>query len=266
MTDPVRHAFRRAAALSLPLAALLLAGCFNPFNPLVAKDRAGASDPPPNPSRPDQIIRLFEWCWDHRSITDYEEVFTDDFLFAFASTDSAGRSFQGAVLTRTDEIETARHLFVGGGTSPPANSISLQLDQNLFALQDTRPGKKDTTYHREIITSVVLRIETDEESFQVTGDARFFVVRGDSALIPQDMVDRGFRPDKDRWYIERWEDETQGSGGGIANAVVRDRGRSGLSARPSVTEGKPVEGQSRSQAAPLGVTWGFVKSVFYPRR
>jgi hypothetical protein len=113
---------------------------------------------------------------------------------------------------------------------------------------------------------VVLRIETDEESFQVTGDARFFVVRGDSALIPQDMLDRGFRPDKDRWYIERWEDETQGSGGGIANAVTRDRGRSGLFARPPVTEGKPVEGQSRIQSAPLDVTWGFVKSVFYQRR
>jgi hypothetical protein len=246
---------------------LLLAGCFNPFDPLVAPNRVGvASDPPPVPSRPDQIIRLFEWCWDHRSINDYEEVFTDDFLFAFAETDSAGRAFQGAVLTRTDEIETARHLFVGGGTSPPANSISLDLDPNLFALPDSRPGKKNITYHREIITSVVLKIETDEESFRVTGNARFFVVRGDSALIPTDLRNRGFGPDSTRWYIERWEDDTQGAGGTIGNAVVRDRGRSGLSARPSVTEGKPVDGQSRSQAAPLRVTWGFVKSVFYPPR
>jgi hypothetical protein len=266
MTRHQRSHVRSVLGFVLPLAALLLGGCFNPFDPLVAKNRVGASDPPPNPTRPDQIIRLFEWCWDHRSINDYEEVFTDDFLFAFASTDSAGRAFQGAVLTRTDEIETARHLFVGGGTSPPANSVSLQLDQNLFALQDTRPGKKDTTYHREIITSVVLRIDTDEDNFQVTGDARFFVVRGDSALIPQDLQDRGFRPDKDRWYIERWEDETQGSGGGIANAVARDRGRSGLSARRPVTEGKPAAGQSRTQSGPLDVTWGFVKSVFYPRR
>jgi hypothetical protein len=253
---------RAAAWFALPFAALLIGGCFNPFNPLVAKDRVGASDPPPVPSRPDQIIRLFEWCWDHRSITDYEEVFTDDFLFAFAATDSAGRAFQGAVLTRNDEIETARHLFVGGGSSPPANSISLQLDQSLYPLQDTRPGKRDTTYHREVITSVVLRIETDQESFQVTGDARFFVVRGDSALIPQDLRDRGFRADKDRWYIERWEDETQGAGGGIANFVARDRGRSGLAARHPGTEGKPAAGST--QFGPLDVTWGFVKSVFYP--
>jgi hypothetical protein len=262
MKHSMRTPLRCAAWIAVPLAALLSAGCFNPFNPLVAKNRAGASDPPPNPSRPDQIIRLFEWCWDHRSINDYEEVFTDDFRFAFASTDSAGRAFQGAVLTRNDEIETARHLFVGGGTSPPANSISLQLDPNLYVQPDTRAGKRDTTYHREIVTSVVLRIETDEESFQVTGDARFFVIRGDSAVIPQDLQDRGFRPDKDRWYIERWEDETQ-STGGIANAAAHARG---LAARRPGVEGEPAVKPNATQSMPLDVTWGFVKTVFYPTR
>jgi hypothetical protein len=249
-----------AAVLGIALAALLCAGCFNPFDPLVAKQRAGASDPPPVPTRPDLIVRLFEWCWDHRSITDYEEVFTDDFLFAFAATDSAGRAFQGAVLTRTDEIETARHLFVGGGASPPANSISLQLDQNLFAEQDARPGKQDTTYHREIVTNVVLRIDTDEESFQVTGAARFFVTRGDSALIPRDLVDRGFRPDPNRWYIERWEDETVGSSG--AYAAVRDRGLSGLAARPAGSPGTP--GKNAALPGPVSVSWGYIMQVFYP--
>lgn len=258
-----RRGLRRIAVLVLPLATLLVTGCFNPFNPLVARNRAGASEPPPVPSRPDLIVRLFEWCWDHRSITDYEEVFTDDFLFAFAATDSAGRSFQGAVLTRTDEIETARHLFLGGGSSPPATSVSLQLDQSLFAEQDTRPGKRDTTYHREIVTSVVLRIDTDAESFQVTGDARFFVVRGDSALIPQDLVDRGFRPDPGRWYIERWEDETVGTPG--ANSAVRDRGWAGLAARRPGFGTRAGKGNA-IESPVLDVTWGFVKSVFYARR
>ena len=254
----------RPATLLLALATLLVAGCFNPFDPLVARNRAGASEPTPVPSRPELIVRLFEWCWDHRSINDYEEVFTDDFLFAFAATDSAGRAFQGAVLTRNDEIETARHLFVGGGTSPPATSVSLQLDQNLRAEQDTRPGKRDTTYHREIVTDVVLRIETEEESFQVTGAARFFVVRGDSALLPQDLVDRGFRPDAGRWYIERWEDETVGTAG--ANAAARDRGWAGLAARRPASDGKPAAGGNAAQYGPIDVTWGFVKSVFYSRR
>jgi hypothetical protein len=35
------------------------------------------------------------------------------------------------------------------------------------------------------------------------------VVRGDSALIPQELVSRGFRPDSTRWYVDQWNDETQ---------------------------------------------------------
>ena len=254
---------RAVAVAGLALAALFLAGCFNPFDPLVARNRAGAADPPPIPSRPDLVVRLFEWCWDHRSITDYEEIFTDDFLFAFAATDSAGRAFQGAVLTRTDEIETARHLFVGGGTSPPATSVSLQLDQNLLAGQDGRPGKLNTTYHRQIITQVVLRITTEGEDFQVTGAARFFVVRGDSAVIPQQLKDRGFGPDSTRWYIERWEDETVGSDGG--SSAVRDRGWAGLAARRPGSGTRAGSGNA-IESPVYDVTWGFVKSVFYARR
>ena len=254
---------RAAVAAVLLLTAVSLAGCFNPFDPLVARNRVGASEPPPDPSRADLVVRLFEWCWDHRAIAEYEEIFTDDFLFAFAATDSAGRAFQGAVLTRFDEIETARHLFVGGGTSPPANSISLQLDQNLIAQQDSRPGKQNTTYHREIITQVVLRIETDEESFQVTGTARFFLVRGDSALIPADLTARGFTRDPGRWYIERWEDETVGTSG--AYSALPDRRGSTLAARRPELR-KPGPGREGAADAPLPVSWGFIKRVWFPPR
>ena len=31
----------------------------------------------------------------------------------------------------------------GGGTHPPANNITLQLDQNLIAEPDPRPGRED---------------------------------------------------------------------------------------------------------------------------
>ena len=58
---------------------------------------------------------------------------------------------------------------------------------------------------------MVLRIRTDVEEFQVTGAARFFLARGDSALIPAELVARGFRADPGHWYIQRWEDETLGS-------------------------------------------------------
>lgn len=264
MTRMNRRTFRlAAAAIGLLLASVFLAGCFNPFNPLVARGRAGVSEPPPIPNRPEEVIKLFRWCWEHRAITEYEELFTEDFLFAFAETDSAGRAFQGAVLRRIDEVETARHLFVGGGTSPPANNITLQLDQNLIPQPDDRAGKQDTTYHQMVITSVVLRIDTDEEDFEVTGTARFFVIRGDSALIPEEIIERGILPDKGRWFIERWEDETLGS---IANSAYRARRARALGAPPPVPSGARAPGVQAAQDLPLDVTWGFVKSVFHPSR
>lgn len=265
MTPHARRNVRSIAwAVAIGLAALSLCGCFNPFNPLIAKNRVGATDPPPYPSRADLVVRLFEWCWDHRSIAEYEEIFTDDFQFEFAATDTAGNAFRDRALTRFDEIETARHLFVGGGSSPPANSITLQLDQNLITQPDSRRGRSnDYTHFKLIVTSVVLRIKTDEEEFQVTGAARFFLVRGDSALIPAELQARGFRSDSTRWYIQRWEDETVGSGP-VANSAVRARGGAWLAARRSGSEGSRALSRDAVQSPPLDVTWGFVKRVFYP--
>jgi hypothetical protein len=243
-----------AATILLLLFGASLSGCFNPFNPLVAKNQVGASDPPPNPTRPDLAIRLFQWCWQHRAIDQYEEIFTDDFLFAFAATDSAGNAFRDRALTRFDEIQTASHLFVGGGTNPPANSISLQLDQNLIPQQDSRPGKQDTTFFQEIVTSVVLQIKTDQDQFQVTGQARFFLARADSAIIPAELLARGFQHDKNRWYIQRWEDETIGTPG---TSAIRARGGA-LGARPG-----PAVHPDAAESTPIDVTWGTVKRIYY---
>jgi hypothetical protein len=103
------------------------------------------------------------------------------------------------------ELTMARNLFVGGGSAPPASSISLILDPTLRALPDSRPGK-NPRWHNEIVTSVNLTIKTEDGAeYRIVGDARFFLVRGDSALIPRVL---GLGPDSTRWYIERWHDET----------------------------------------------------------
>ena len=91
-----------------------------------------------------------------------------------------------------------------------ANSITLSFDQNLMAEQDSRPGREDVSLYRVITTLFVLRIDTFEEDFQVTGAARFFLVRGDAAMIPEELAARGVGPDAGRWYIQRWEDESVG--------------------------------------------------------
>ncbi len=193
---------------------LATVGCFNPFSPRIAPE-AGIYVPPPSPTSAAGVIRLLEWCWQNRDMAKYRQIFTDDFIFQFALTDSAGNPSREPPLTREGELNMAQNLFMGGGARPPAASITLHLDPTLNATADTRPGK-DPKWHREILTSVDLQIEIEDgTAYNITGFARFFVVRGDSALIPKDL-NLAPPPDTTRWWIEHWNDESLTSGGSSA--------------------------------------------------
>lgn len=226
---------RLGFAILLLLAAVLSAGCFNPFAPRLA-GTAGISEPPPRPSSAVNVLRLFEWCWDHQRIDEYREIFTADYQFQFALVDSAGNPSRRPPLNREEDLETATNLFVRGtATEPPANRITLDFDNDLRALPDLRRGK-DPRFHKEIVTTVLLRIYTDNVDYEVKGHARFFMVRGDSALIPQELVEIGFTPDSTRWYIERWEDETIEQSAPSARAFQPPPGR--LAAAPAEPAGR----------------------------
>jgi len=192
-------------AAGLGLGAFLITGCFNPFDPRVAK-ATGISQQPPTPSTPLGVLQLYEWCWNHRDPDLYRELFTEDYQFQFATRDTAGNAYRDRALNREEELDIAANIFVrGNSTNPPPSSISLTFSPPLLALPDGRPGKHED-YHKEIAAQTVLRFE--DPSYEVTGTTRFFVVRGDSALLPQELIQRGFRRDSTRWYIERVEDET----------------------------------------------------------
>ena len=194
--------WRRAGLGALLL--LGLGGCYNPFGPLVAPT-TGVYVPPPSPDSPQGIVRLFAWCWNNRDATIYQQLFTSDYLFVYATGDSAGNLFRDDPLDREEEVNIARRMFEGGGTVPPASSITLVLDATLYPLPDSRPGK-DPKWHKEVPTAVNLAIELEDGSqYNVTGNTTFFVVRGDSAKIPSDL---SLKPDSTRWYIERWADYT----------------------------------------------------------
>ncbi len=236
-----------------PVALLLLGlgGCFNPFDPRIAPT-TGIYIPPPTPNSPQNVIRLFEWCWRNRDITVYKEIFTDDFRFIFALGDSAGNLFRDEPVNREMELNIARNLFVGGGSAPPASSIFLNLDPTLRALPDSRPGK-DPRWHNEIVTSVDLTIKTEVGAeYRIVGNARFFVVRGDSALIPQEL---GFQPDSARWYIEQWYDETlQGS----SAMALRPAG-------PGILQVALPGAQTAAAATttlPFQMTWGELNALY----
>ena len=212
----MRSAFFRAAFVAV--AALILSGCS-------VEHRVTGPLPwqlhPPVANSPTNAIRVFEWGWNHRDLVTIKSLLTDDFRFVFALGDSAGNAFRDHPFGREDMLVCLERLFTGGGAMPPATSIHLVLDPTLRAFPDSRPGR-NPGWHKEIVTSVELAIMTaDSAEYRITGNARFFVVRGDSALIPQEL---GLAPDSTRWFIQQWNDETLWEAGsaGPSRAVPRD--------------------------------------------
>src|SRR5262245_43953303 len=140
--DPMRSLMRRTnVATAVATVALMVAatGCFNPFRPVIAPERSSTT-PPPNPNTPRNLMLLFEWAYERQDLVVYEELFTDDYRFAFAAEDSAG----SPPLTREDELTVARNLFIAGTASePPANKITLDYATDIVARPDSRPGKTD---------------------------------------------------------------------------------------------------------------------------
>jgi hypothetical protein len=226
----------RRSPLHLALAAILLLatlpGCSTHHTVM------GQSSPVPTAPAPDSpagVIHLFQWSWENRDTLHIAEVLTDDFRFAFSATDSTGAGFSNWALDRDQYLECVGHLFQGSGPTPPAQRIVLYFDPNLIAMPDDRSGKTDP-WHKTIRTGVNLTIDNGIDVWRITGYARFYVVRGDSAAIPPELVARGFRPDSLRWWVERMEDETGGSGGARA-----------IPARPLPTK---------------SVTWGQVLALY----
>lgn len=206
------------ASLLVSLApALLATGCIDYTRPFGPHWRTT-----PLPTSPQGVVRVLQWCWKHREVNLYEPIFTDDFRFVFAEADSAGNAYRDVPWTREDELAMARNLFVGNDTHSPASDIQIDFDDTLVPLPDERPGK-NPAWHQAIRTRADLRVTFDRgngpEVCEVHGYARFYVVRGDSAAIPPELVARGYGPDPGRWWIERWDDETLPGAGTHAQPV-----------------------------------------------
>jgi hypothetical protein len=163
----------------------------------------------PSPTSPQNAVKLFEWCWVNRGVDEYKELFTADYVFLSAGTDSAGNQTREIQARRDDEIQTAQNMFIGSADRPPAASIRLNFDKNLVPQRDPRGAAYPDSLYKSIRTSVDLVVDIgDGTTLEVTGHALFFLVRGDTALIPDDLKALGFKKDRSRWWISRWEDET----------------------------------------------------------
>jgi len=273
MSSSTLNLLRRAGlAAAVVILAFVAGGCWNPFMPEVAG--RGISEPPPAPNSATNVVRLLEWCYKHRSFSDYRELFTADYRFVFSTRDSAGRNYPAETpWTRDDELESTRKLFEGGDANQlAATSITLALDKNFTVLNDPRPGKNNPLQRKSITTQVNLTITTtDGASTNVFGSVTFYLVRGDSANIPQELVDLGFGPDPNRWYIEQWLDNTNGTGavaGARMGPVLARLIGAPAAVRPSAvgvapTTAAPVRNPAApAEDLPYYASWGLVKTWF----
>jgi hypothetical protein len=212
---------RTFIALWIVIGAFAVAGCdsasksgVNPLIPVVT--------PPYSPDTPKNALRLLEWSYGSRNAENYRRLFTSDFRFVFSDLDTNGAAYRDVHWTRDDELISASHLFEGGDLDQPeATDIRLTLDRNFQVRPDERVGK-DPNWHVMITTQLVLHVLlSDGHVDDITGETKFFLTRGDSAAIPADL---GVSPDPHSWYIDRWEDRTAQSGGGLIRSAASQRG------------------------------------------
>ena len=141
----------------------------------------------------------------------YSRVLTQDFVFEFASGDSTAVSWKAIPWGRDDEILSALHLFEDGTASePPATSIDLQETQAVADDPDPLPGH-GSKWHRMLTLQTLLRVNIPGGTWEVRGPAYLFIVRGDSADIPVDLLVQGMKRDSTQWWIEHWVDGTLSS-------------------------------------------------------
>lgn len=239
---------RLAPFVPIVLAAIMAAGCFNPFDPQVSG--FGTTEPPPYPDSPQNALRFLEWCYEQRAIAEYRELFSDDYRFVFGQLDPDGNAYRDNPWTREDELESTTKLFQGGDANQPAaTSITIILDRSFVVRPDPR-YPSSTRWRKLIRTQVSLRVvDASGSQTEVSGFANFFLVRGDSALIPNDLKERGFGQDSTRWYISRHEDDTPPqTGPSTARAARTSR----------LVESSPT-GVDRTLA---GSSWGRLKARY----
>ena len=190
---------------------VLISGCstIDPGDPMIdARDLMGVpvSESTPGFASPPEVLRRVEWAFNHQSLPEYADVLAADFQFVFSALDTNGNAYQTEPWTREDELVSTAKLFAESA------QIDLMFDRTVAVFADVRPGKSPEV-HKVINSTVNLQITFDDGSrTEIRGRAKFYFVRGDSAIIPDELIERGVGPDANRWFIDRWEDDTAGEG------------------------------------------------------
>ena len=197
----------------IAIAALALCACMRHTARVVAP-----AETSPAASSAAGAVRRFEWCWQNRDAYRYSGLLADDFVLVPAVGDSSANA-PPHPWDRAAEMATIQHMFVGDHDHAAAAKIELAFDKTLIELEEPIAAWQNR-WHRFVRTTVDLRVTVESPDGttalqQITGFAAFHLVRGDSAQVPPAQYALGVRPDSTRWWIERCEDETLVSGGGL---------------------------------------------------
>lgn len=216
------------------LAIFALSGCSKKAAPTAPQTSQPAG---PAPNSTTNALNGVAWSMNHLQWRPIADLLPEDFQFVFAAADSAGNAFTGHALDRDQILLSLQHLLeTGTATEPPASSVNLILDRTFVPIPDSRPGKA-YPWHQEILSTFTLSISAGDHLYRIVDRVAFFLVRGDSASIPPDLAAQGFKPDPNRWWIERVGDS--GVGGSLLNRVTGT-----------------LPGRS--------VTWGSILALYYP--
>ena len=148
--------FRRYVAATAALVAVSCLGLFgcgdksSPVRPI--------ADPAPSPVSPQQLMRLFEWCYDNRNIDRYAEIFTADFRFVSSALDyrdvpwtrDDGCSKGGCSRRDYINLEVTRLTY---GRNSPGKHPSGQENQTRSTSASTWPKAEDDSRGRELLVS-----------------------------------------------------------------------------------------------------------------
>jgi hypothetical protein len=206
----MRRTCRFTIAAALGMGTALAVGC---STKIVAPPPV---DEPPAASSPAGAVQRFAWGFNHKDVEVVRGLLTDDFQFISAGTDSAGNPSRAP-------HDRSWFLVALAALRDSTSTVSFIVDQNLVPSPDTRAGKV-SKYHVQIRTSVhaSVRFTDPNGNVEITGNLLFFLTRGDSAAIPQELIDRGAKPDSTRWWLDRMEDETV-AGAGVSYAARPSR-------------------------------------------
>jgi hypothetical protein len=195
----------------------VVSGCI--FSPKKQDDPPVTTTELPPANTPENLIARFIGVYKQKNTTEYDKLFTGDFLFEFSnSADPDLANEYSAGWFREDERVAAQNLFQGGVNNDgvfqdAAQSINLDLTQKVP--QDDNSEGRDPEVYKVLFTPVQLTIQLPpsvddpEGTTFVVGGAdpavhRFFLVRGDMA----NGLDENQVADDKHWYIWLWRDES----------------------------------------------------------